>query len=83
MTTTAKGRILISKDDRLGYTAATQVYIIQNGGGAAAYNFLKANERHFTPMRLDEVRMAHTLTADRIEMFKDYAASNGLEVVLA
>jgi hypothetical protein len=77
---TAKGRIVIRKLDLMGYTPETQVYFIQNGGGAATFDFLQSHRKHFVPS-LMMGRVYNSLVAGRIAKFKEYAESKGFEVV--
>jgi hypothetical protein len=76
----ANGKILIRKLDLMGYTPETQVYMIQNGGGAATFHFLKKNTKHLVQQQYMG-QIWHSLPAGRIEKFKDYATSQGFEVV--
>ena len=38
----AKGRIILRKLDLMGYTPATQVWLVENGGGAGARAVMRA-----------------------------------------
>lgn len=73
-----KGKINLVKLDLMGYTPATQVFIVQNAGGAgsvATFHFLNNLRRHF-----DNTSDGHALRADRIPAFVAYCNRHGFEV---
>lgn len=77
---TKQPTILISKMNLMGFTAETQVYYIENGGGAGVYEFLSAHSKFFDHS-LMMGRTYNTLVAGRLEKFKEYAKSKGFEIV--
>jgi hypothetical protein len=80
-----KGRIEIRKLDLMGFTPETQVYFIQNGGGAGSvdtFHFLQAHRKYFDH-NLFMGRTYNALVASRVAKFKEYATSKGFEVVEA
>lgn len=75
-----KGKIIVSKLDLMGFTPETQVYFIQNGGGAGVYEFLTAHSKFFDKS-LMMGRTYNALVAGRVAKFKAYAESKGFQVV--
>ncbi len=75
----SNGKIIISKMNLMGFTAETQVYYIENGGGAGVYEFLSSHRKYFDHS-LMMGRTYNTLIAGRIEKFKEYAKSKGFEI---
>jgi hypothetical protein len=83
ITANTKGKIVISKVDLMGFTAETQVFYIQNGGGKGSnevFKFLQCHRDHFDHS-LMMGRTYNSLPAHRIEKFRSYAESKGFEVV--
>lgn len=72
--------ITISKLNLMGYTPETQVYFIQNGGGAGVYEFLSGHSKFFDHS-LFMGRTYNALVAGRVAKFKAYAESKGFQVV--
>lgn len=77
-----KGRIEIRKVDLMGYTAETQMFVVQNGGGrtsGATFQFLTDHDHLFDRISVGGNYLG--LRAARIDRFKTYAESKGFEVV--
>ena len=55
--------------------------LIQNGGGNAAFNFLKANRVHFDHVRLNNLETSYAIKSERLPKFKAYAEKHGLTVI--
>ena len=72
--------IVISKMNLMGFTADTQVYYIENGGGIGVYEFLSSHRKYFDHS-LMMGRAYNTLIAGRVAKFKEYAKSKGFEIV--
>jgi hypothetical protein len=74
------GKITLKKLNLMGFTPENQVYIVQNGGGVGSvptFHFLKLIGKW-----LDHTTDGLALVAPRIAKFKEYAESNGFEVVM-
>lgn len=75
----ANGKISIRKLNLRGYTPETQIFFIENGGGANVAEFLNSNADHFVHIQ-HMGQPWYALPASRIENFRGYAASLGFEV---
>lgn len=74
--------LTLKKMNLMGFTAETQVWIVQNGGGKQSLRtaeWLQAHRRFFDHS-LFCGRTYYTLAAPRIEKFKAYAESKGFAV---
>lgn len=68
----------------MGYTAETQMYFVQNAGGAMSVRvseFLMKNKKHFDQV-LHCGQHHFGLRAPRIAKFKAYCKANGFDVVM-
>ena len=76
------GTIEIRKPNLLGYTPETQVYYIQNAGGKGSVEVSKFLQSHrkFFDLSLFCGQTYYSLPSNRIEKFRQYAATKGFGV---